>query len=41
MEKYQGKIVLPKRLQEEMLRFFIKTSIPRKKEKSNKSPNKK
>jgi len=27
----QGKIILPKELQVEMMKFFLKTSIPRKK----------
>jgi hypothetical protein len=30
-QKEEQKIVLPKEVQEEMLRFFLRTSIPRKK----------
>ena len=32
MKKKKGKITLPKELQREMLKFFMKTSIPRKKQ---------
>ena len=31
-EGKNGKIILPKELQREMLKFFLKTSIPRKKQ---------
>ena len=31
MKEENAKIVLPKELQREMLKFFLKTSIPRKK----------
>jgi hypothetical protein len=37
MENEKSKITLPKELQIKMLNFFIKTSIPRKKIKENKS----
>ena len=30
-EKEQDKIILPKEIQVEMMKFFLKTSIPRKK----------
>ena len=40
MENEKSKITLPKELQIKMLNFFIKTSIPRKKIKENKSSNK-
>ena len=33
--KEEEKITLPKELQEEMIKFFLKTSIPKKKEKNN------
>ena len=32
MKEENGKITLPKELQREMLKFFMKTSIPRKKQ---------
>ena len=32
MKEDNGKITLPKELQKEMLKFFMKTSIPRKKQ---------
>ena len=32
MKEENGKITLPKELQREMLKFFLKTSIPRKKQ---------
>jgi hypothetical protein len=37
MENEEKKIVIPKNLQIEMLNFFLKTSIPRKKKATNKS----
>ena len=38
MKKELEKITLPKRLQIEMLNFFLKTSIPRKMREKGKSP---
>ena len=35
MKEDNGKIILPKELQREMLKFFLKTSIPRKKQEKN------
>ena len=37
MENEHKKITLPKKLQIEMLKFFMKTSIPRKKKETDKS----
>lgn len=37
MENEKSKITLPKELQVKMLNFFIKTSVPRKKTKEDKS----
>lgn len=37
MENEQKKIVLPKELQIKILKFFLETSIPRKKKEMNKS----
>ena len=31
MQENNGKITLPKELQKEMIKFFLKTSVPRKK----------
>ena len=41
MEKEDKKITLPKKLQIEMLNFFLKTSIPRKMKEKRKSSIKK
>ena len=32
MKEVNGKLTIPKELQKEMLKFFMKTSIPRKKQ---------
>jgi len=34
-KKEQDKIILPKEVQKEMMKFFLKTSIPRKKKQEN------
>ena len=34
-EKEQDKIILPKEVQIEMMKFFLRTSIPRKKKQEN------
>lgn len=41
MKEQKTRIILPKNLQMKMLEFFMKTSIPRKKETKNKSSNSK
>ena len=35
MKKHNGKITLPVELQKQMIKFFLKTSIPRKKQEKN------
>ena len=36
MKEDNGKLTIPKELQREMLKFFLKTSIPRKKQEDEK-----